>query len=472
MKKNVTSKNNNEVGVSNNSHNVTVGTLADAQKAESRKSEKGKGAEGKGSQKDRYIYCDFAQIEEEEYDVDYEIDQEGLLQALDESTTMAAAQTVQHQSISYLQQPPPVLRASGWVRSQRFPTKLYALLSQPQLSGIITWMPHGRSWKVLKPRVFETSVLPVFFESDNYHSFNRVINAWSFRRKSTGPDRGSYFHELFLRGKPHLQKYMRRLPRTHKKLTMTKSEEPDFFELQKTSNLPSLEQARLDLESRKFVRLREHFEKETVVQGGIPDRTKSPLPTASNDTDALEQHAQNIQAKRESLKHAEPWCEDQGNVTTTSPAAFQYGRQQATKERVDQLALGIDRGATTQSSMKVPESLFRLQHQDELIKDELDLQSRLSGNSLLRQPQQQQQQQHQARAVQQHIQAEAVIMRQQEQQLFAKHHRAQMMQQMEQEQYLRAQGARQVELAHQQQNQMHLLRQIDFLQQQQQRTGF
>lgn len=160
MKKNVTSKNNNEVAVSNNSHNVTVGTLADAQKAESRKSEKGKGAEGKGSQKDRYVYCDFAQIEEEEYDVDYEIDQEGLLQALDESTTMAAAQTVQHQSISYLQQPPPVLRASGWVRSQRFPTKLYALLSQPQLSGIITWMPHGRSWKVLKPRVFETSVLP------------------------------------------------------------------------------------------------------------------------------------------------------------------------------------------------------------------------------------------------------------------------------------------------------------------------
>ena len=160
MKKNTASKKNIILTVSNNSQNVTVGTLADAQKPDLRKGENGKGADGKGAQKDRYIYCDFAQIEEEEYDVDYEIDQEGLLQALDESTTMAAAQTVQHQSISYLQQPPPVLRASGWVRSQRFPTKLYALLSQPQLSSIITWMPHGRSWKVLKPRVFETSVLP------------------------------------------------------------------------------------------------------------------------------------------------------------------------------------------------------------------------------------------------------------------------------------------------------------------------
>ena len=160
MKKNTASKKNIILTVSNNSQNVTVGTLADAQKPDLRKGENGKGADGKGAQKDRYIYCDFAQIEEKEYDVDYEIDQEGLLQALDESTTMAAAQTVQHQSISYLQQPPPVLRASGWVRSQRFPTKLYALLSQPQLSSIITWMPHGRSWKVLKPRVFETSVLP------------------------------------------------------------------------------------------------------------------------------------------------------------------------------------------------------------------------------------------------------------------------------------------------------------------------
>ena len=159
------SKKNSDIVVSNNSQNVTVGTLADAQKPDDvRKGGKGKESEDGGKKKDRYVYCDFARIEEEEYDVDYEIDQEGLLQALDESTTMAAAQTVQHQSISYLQQPPPVLRASGWVRSQRFPTKLYALLSQPQLSSIITWMPHGRGWKVLKPRVFETSVLPGKFE--------------------------------------------------------------------------------------------------------------------------------------------------------------------------------------------------------------------------------------------------------------------------------------------------------------------
>jgi hypothetical protein len=57
-------------------------------------------------------------------------------------------------------------------------------------------MPHGRSWKVLKPSMFESLVMPLFFEYSNYHSFNRLVNAWSFRRISSGPDRGSYYHEV------------------------------------------------------------------------------------------------------------------------------------------------------------------------------------------------------------------------------------------------------------------------------------
>jgi hypothetical protein len=62
----------------------------------------------------------------------------------------------------------------------------------------VCWMPHGRSWKVLKPNLFESMVMPLFFEYSNYHSFNRLVNAWSFRRISSGPDRGSYYHEVSL----------------------------------------------------------------------------------------------------------------------------------------------------------------------------------------------------------------------------------------------------------------------------------
>mmetsp|Transcript_34877 Transcript_34877/g.49496 ORF Transcript_34877/g.49496 Transcript_34877/m.49496 type:complete len:370 (-) Transcript_34877:2-1111(-) len=135
------------------------------------------------------------------------------------------------------------------IRVQKFPVKLYAILAQKEFSDIITWMPHGRSWKVLKPNLFESLVMPLFFEYSNYHSFNRLVNAWSFRRISSGPDRGSYYHELFLRGKPHLQKYMRRLPKTHKKLPMKKQDEPDFYKLDKASPLPDLDESATQLNS-------------------------------------------------------------------------------------------------------------------------------------------------------------------------------------------------------------------------------
>ena len=71
-------KNNKEATISNNNQNVTVGTLADAlhQDDSPKGCEYDNGSSNKSeTQKGRYIYCDFAQIEEEEYDVDYEIDQ-------------------------------------------------------------------------------------------------------------------------------------------------------------------------------------------------------------------------------------------------------------------------------------------------------------------------------------------------------------------------------------------------------------
>jgi HSF-type DNA-binding len=92
----------------------------------------------------------------------------------------------------------PSTRGSGEssIRVQKFPVKLYAILAQKEFHEIISWMPHGRAWKVLKASMFESLVMPLFFEYSNYHSFNRLVNAWSFRRVSSGPDRGAYYHEV------------------------------------------------------------------------------------------------------------------------------------------------------------------------------------------------------------------------------------------------------------------------------------
>ena len=275
-----------------------------------------------------------------------------------------------------------------------------------------------------------------------------------------------------------MQKYMRRLPRTHKKLAMSKSEEPDFFELAKTSPLPTLEQARLNLESRKYMRLRQQLEKEGGSQGGMSDRNRSSHANGSNDKNVPGQ--QNMQAKRPNGKNDDQWREDQGNLNGASPNAFQPGGQS--------VKYLMNRGMTAQNAIKLPDTLFRIQQQqqqqqqqdDQLVKDDIDLQSLIPDHSLQQhqqQPQQQHQQQHQQQqALSVHQQAEAVMMRQQQEQQLLVRHRAQMMQQMEQEQqYLRAQSMRQADLAahqqQQQQNQMNLLRQMNFFQNQQ-RNGF
>jgi hypothetical protein len=95
-----------------------------------------------------------------------------------------------------LQPPPSRVGTETSIRLQKFPVKLNVILAQKEFNEVVTWMPHGRSWKVLKPKAFEALIMPLFFEYSNYHSFNRLVNAWSFRRISAGPDRGSYYHEV------------------------------------------------------------------------------------------------------------------------------------------------------------------------------------------------------------------------------------------------------------------------------------
>jgi len=139
--------------------------------------------------------------------------------------------------------------------SQKLPAKLAAMLSDPDLITCITWLPHGRSWKILNRDLFSSYALPRYFGHTNHSSFVRVVNAWGFRRIISGPDRDSYYHELFLRGKSSLYSKMKRLPnnstggrksvqqqqqvvnrRRQQQLHQEKS--LDFYEISKQSPLP------------------------------------------------------------------------------------------------------------------------------------------------------------------------------------------------------------------------------------------
>ncbi|KAL7469746.1 hypothetical protein ACHAXS_010013 [Conticribra weissflogii] len=97
----------------------------------------------------------------------------------------------------------PSVPVTAPCRVANFPAKMHEILNNPDLANIVTWCPHGRAWRILKPRQFEIHVLPHYFQHQKLSSFVRQANGWGFRRLSQGHDRNSYYHEYFLRYAPH-----------------------------------------------------------------------------------------------------------------------------------------------------------------------------------------------------------------------------------------------------------------------------
>jgi hypothetical protein len=154
-----------------------------------------------------------------------------------------------YRDFSSLPDPDPSTPITAPGRIPNFPAKMYAILSRKDLSDIITWLPHGRSWKVLKPREFEVKVIPSYFEHAKFSSFIRQANGWGFRRiVSKGADRNSYYHELYLRGRPHLIKLMRRPPPSSKPLADA-STEPDFAAISREHPVPEIKDADAELDT-------------------------------------------------------------------------------------------------------------------------------------------------------------------------------------------------------------------------------
>jgi hypothetical protein len=85
------------------------------------------------------------------------------------------------------------------------------ILSNPEFSECICWNPHGRSWRILKPPVFEQVVIPLYFRHAKYASFMRQVNGWGFKRIVSGNDHNSYYHEMFVREFPQLCLKMQRI---------------------------------------------------------------------------------------------------------------------------------------------------------------------------------------------------------------------------------------------------------------------
>ncbi|KAG7341948.1 HSF-type DNA-binding protein [Nitzschia inconspicua] len=97
---------------------------------------------------------------------------------------------------------------SGRKRAVSFPLKLMKVLSNKDFSHIITWMPSGKSFTVLKPKAFAAEILPDHFKSAKYASFTRKLHRWGFNKHYKGDETGAFYHKDFQKDRLDLAEKM------------------------------------------------------------------------------------------------------------------------------------------------------------------------------------------------------------------------------------------------------------------------
>jgi hypothetical protein len=120
-----------------------------------------------------------------------------------------------------------------------FPTKLHHILSDPEYQHVISWMPHGRAWKIHNRDLLISDVVPKYFVQSKCQSFARQLNGWGFKRlQQAGNDFNAYYHKCFLRGMPQLAVLMKRVTPNQGRLLPHVEGEPNFYEIDKHFRLP------------------------------------------------------------------------------------------------------------------------------------------------------------------------------------------------------------------------------------------
>ena len=112
---------------------------------------------------------------------------------------------------------------------EQFPYKLHRMLEEAEQKGhadIISWTPDGTAFKVHNKHKFSAELMPKYFSSNKYKTFQRNLNLWCFQTISRGdPDRGAICHQSFVRGNPSKCSEMKRV-RIKKKGKMDKAGVP------------------------------------------------------------------------------------------------------------------------------------------------------------------------------------------------------------------------------------------------------
>jgi hypothetical protein len=170
--------------------------------------------------------------------------------------------------------------------------KLFHMLEHLEAVGysnIASFQPHGRAVRIHDQRRFQADILPRYFpDNKNVGSFQRQLNIYGFRRMiNSGPDRDSYYHAMFLRGRPDLCSLIERPSKSQhsKRKKYDPMTEPNFYIMPPIQLLPT----GCPQISDPFPHIEQSAEGTEASDSKFPSTSQRNLPegTSDNDVQAL-----------------------------------------------------------------------------------------------------------------------------------------------------------------------------------------
>jgi len=111
--------------------------------------------------------------------------------------------------------------------------KLREMLDVVKAEGnedIVSWLPHGKAFKIHNPKAFRESVLHRFFGVSKYRYFGDVLRSWGFVIFKSGKDKGAFYHRCFRRDKPRLCLHLSRSQLKASMKDWPKGAAPDLYQ--------------------------------------------------------------------------------------------------------------------------------------------------------------------------------------------------------------------------------------------------
>lgn len=101
---------------------------------------------------------------------------------------------------------------------QQFPRRLYEMLDGETKNAeadmlypkIIAWSSSGKAFRIHNVGEFSSVVLPKYFRTKKFSSFQRNLNLYGFAKVRKGADTDMYAHPSFIRNKPEALLYLQK----------------------------------------------------------------------------------------------------------------------------------------------------------------------------------------------------------------------------------------------------------------------